>query len=46
MLPQADQEPETAVISIRRRTSFWNPRNWRGLMAVLVAVMYLLSCAP
>ena len=31
------------MISIGRRTSFWNPRNWRGLMAVLVAVMYLLS---
>lgn len=31
------------MISIRHRYRFWNSRNWRGLMAVLVAVMYLLS---
>jgi hypothetical protein len=31
------------VISIRRPHSFWNLRNWRGLVAVLVATMYLLS---
>lgn len=43
MLPQADQDPECPVISIPRPSSVWNLRNWRGLVAVLVAVMYLLS---
>ncbi|MGT2436538.1 hypothetical protein ACU4GH_12230 [Bradyrhizobium betae] len=31
------------MISIGRRISFWNLRNWRGLVAMFVAVMYLLS---
>jgi hypothetical protein len=33
------------VISIRRRYSIRTLRNWRGLLAVLVAVTYLLSGA-
>ncbi|MEH2485789.1 hypothetical protein V1280_001728 [Bradyrhizobium sp. AZCC 2230] len=31
------------MTTIRRPHSFYSLRNWRGLMAVLVAVMYLLS---
>ena len=31
------------VTAIRRSQSFWSLRNWRGLVAVLVATMYLLS---
>jgi hypothetical protein len=43
MLPQADQDLSATVISICHPSSFWNLRNWRGLVAVLVATMYLLS---
>jgi hypothetical protein len=43
MLPQADQEMSVPVTSTRRPYSFWSLRNWRGLVAVLVATMYLLS---
>jgi hypothetical protein len=31
------------VTAIRRPHSFWSLRNWRGLAAVLVATVYLLS---
>ncbi|MDN5004910.1 hypothetical protein QY048_29065 [Bradyrhizobium sp. WYCCWR 12677] len=43
MLPQADQELGNLVIAIRRPHRFWSVRNWRGLVAVLAATMYLLS---
>lgn len=33
------------MTTIRRPHSFCSSRNWRGLVAVLVAVMYLLSGA-
>ena len=45
MLTEEDQEPSDVVTSIRRPYSFCFSRNWRGLMAVFVAVMYLLSGA-
>lgn len=43
MLPEADQEPSDFVTPIRRPFSFRALRNWRGLLAMLVATMYLLS---
>ena len=33
------------MTSILRHDSFWSMRNWRGLVAVFVAVMYLLAGA-
>jgi hypothetical protein len=45
VLPEADQEPSNPVTATRRLDSFCSLRNWRGAMAVLVAVMYLLSGA-
>ncbi|WP_371748245.1 hypothetical protein [Bradyrhizobium sp. CCBAU 53338] len=43
VLPEADQELSDLVTAIRRPQSFWSLRNWRGLVAVLVATMYLFS---
>ena len=43
MLPEADQEPSVTVTATRRPYSFATLRKWRGLVAVLVATMYLLS---
>lgn len=43
MLPEADRELSDLVTTTRRLHSFWSSRNWRGLVAVLVAIMYLLS---
>jgi hypothetical protein len=43
MLPQANQEPSDSVTSTRRPTRFRTLRNWRGVVAVLVATMYLLA---
>jgi len=43
VLPEADQKPGNPVTAIRHSQSFWSLRNWRGLVAVLVATMYLLS---
>lgn len=43
MLPGADQKQSDLVTAIRRLQSFWSLRNWRGLVAVLVATTYLLS---
>ncbi|MBK3663036.1 hypothetical protein JJE66_17650 [Bradyrhizobium diazoefficiens] len=33
------------MVATYRPLSFWSERNWRGLVAVLVASMYLLSGA-
>ena len=44
VLPQADQKASSDLVtSIRRPHSIRFLRNWRGLVAVLVATMYLLS---
>jgi len=43
VLPEADQELSHLVTAIRRPHRFWSLRSWRGLLAVLVATMYLLS---
>lgn len=43
MLPEADQELSDLVTAIHRFYSIRNLRNWRGLVAVLVATLYLLS---
>jgi len=43
VLPEADQEMSNLVTAIRRPYSFRSLRNWRGLVAVLVAIIYLLA---
>ncbi|MGY3233760.1 MULTISPECIES: hypothetical protein [unclassified Bradyrhizobium] len=43
MLPEADQDLSDLVTAIRHPHRCSSLRNWRGLVAVLVAIMYLLS---
>lgn len=43
MLPEANQEPSVAVTTNRHPHSIRSLRNWRGLVAVLVTTVYLLS---
>ena len=43
VLPEADQEQSDLVPAISRPHSFWSLRSWRGLVAVAVATMYLLT---